>query len=239
MMVMVLDKTQASAALWLLLGFLPCVAVADEIKVGTAIDCSRGKYGQDTWTVVCMYPNYVQAFTGPYEFKLSIPYIDTRNQPGGKGFGDITLYAGRTVAEDMLGFDAIDLGVKMKARNGSVDRGLGNGRSGYAGGIALTTLVRDRHLLLAYFGATTGSRDDSRVGAYLNVWYKFLFNDHQRLGVLYENNELGYSKRIETLTLMPEFVFGGKWTVKPFVYRGLNSFAPSIGVGVATSYSFH
>ncbi len=213
-------------------------AVADEVKVGTGIDCSVGKYGQTTPVQICLYPNSIHAFLGTYELKLSLPYVEVRDGSGIKGYGDSSFYAGKTVAENFYGIDAVDLGVKVKARNGSVDLGLGTGRTAYSGGVALTWLPAPRQLYVLYLGFTSMSRNGSEIGSYATVWYKYLATDNMRLGLIYENNEIGYSKRIETFTLMPELVVSGNITFKPFVYIGLNSFAPSKGAGLVASYSF-
>lgn len=213
-------------------------ASADELKIGTGVDCSSGKYGQETPTVVCFYPHNIHAFTGPYEFKLSFPYVDIKDASGTNGYGDVSFYAGKTIAEDVFGLDAIDLGVKVKGHNGRADRGLGTGRMAYAGGVALTSLVDSRHIYLVYYGLTSGSRQDSRIGSYATIWYKYMAGRKLRFGLIYENNEIGYINRIETLTLMPEIDIGSGVVIKPFIYVGLNAFAPSKGAGLVTSYSF-
>ena len=171
-------------------------AAADEIKVGTGIDCSSGKYGQTIPVVICVYPNSVHAFFGLYEFKLSVPYIDVKDGSGAKGYGDFSIFAAKTIAEDVLGLDGIELDLKVKARNGSVDLGLGTGHTAYAAGIGLTWLPSSQHLYFLYAGATSGSRLDSKTGAYATVWYKYLSSPNLRVGLIYENNEIGYVNRI-------------------------------------------
>lgn len=234
-----IQRYARSLAAWIALGSICASAVADEIKIGSGIDCSSGKYGQPTPVEICVYPNNIHAFLGSYEFKLSLPYVEVRDGSGVQGYSDASIYAGKTIAEDLFGIDAVDLGIKVKARNGSVDLGLGTGRTAYAAGVALTLLPEPKHLYLMYFGITSGSRQDSKVGSYATIWYKYLANSNLRVGLIYENNEIGYSGRIETLTLMPEIVITSEIVIKPFFYIGLNSFAPSKGAGLVASYSFH
>lgn len=213
-------------------------AGADEIKAGGGVDCSSGKYGQSEPTVICFYPYNLHAFTGPYEFKLSFPYIDIRGEGGTRGFGDMSFYAGKTVAENFWGNDALGFDFKVKARNGSVAKGLGTGRLAYNAGLTWVSLVDTRHLYLFYYGLTWGNRPEKKVGSYTTLWYKYLSSDDLRWGLIYENNEIGYSRRIETLSFMPEIALNKRLLLKPFVYMGINAFAPSKGVGMVASYSF-
>lgn len=224
-----------AAALWLAAG----AAAAQELRLGTGVDCSQGRYGTAQEVGVCMLPHHLHLVAARYELKLSLPYIRVdAGLPGQQvsGYGDASLHGAVVVAEDLPGVDALEVGMKVKARNGSVDRGLGNGRMAHQLGLGTVSFVGARHLVLLYTGLTHGQRPDRQTGAYATAWYKFFARPGLRLGVLYENNEIGWSQRIETLALMPEVAVGSHWTLKPFAYVGLNSFAPDRGIGLVSSY---
>jgi len=229
----------ATAAIGSLLACGTATAAAPEYKLSLGLDCSSGRYGQAELVNICMVPYSLQVLSDRYELKLSVPYYDVRAEAGSgtRGVGDASFYAARTVLEEALGLDAIELNLKVKARNGSSARGLGTGRTAYNLGFGLTKLAGTQHLVLAYGGLTARSRPGSEIGGFAVVWYKYLASPRVRIGLLYENNEVGYAKRIETFAVMPELVVGGGWTLKPFVYVGLNGFAPDKGIGMVGSYS--
>ena len=211
--------------------------VADDIRLGTGVDCSSGRYGGREAVGGCMLPFSLQALGSHYELKLSVPYFSVDAGQRTSGYGDASFYAARTVAENLLGIDAIEIGARYKARNGSVERGLGSGRTSWQLGFGLTEFVQSRHLLLFYAGITSGQRSDGQRGAYATAWYKYLAGPGTRLGAIYENTEIGWSRRSETLTLMPEFVLSRHWTIKPFAYVGLHRLSPERGAGIVSTYA--
>jgi hypothetical protein len=215
------------------------LAAHAEWRVGSGIDCSSGRYGTDDSIPVCIYPNNLHVFQGAWEVKVSVPSIHVNDASDAEGQGDASLFVGYTFARDVLGLFDLELDVKVKGRNGSVREGLGTGRTSQSLGLGAVSLLEGRHLLLLYAGATRNGRPAGGTGAYATAWYKFLHSERSRVGVIYENNDVGHANRIETLTLMPEFVLARRWTIKPFVYRGLRTFGPRQGAGVVFAYTIH
>lgn len=122
------------------------------VTLGTGIDYSTGKYGGSVSTDILYLPVYGKYETGPWLFKVTVPWlqitapegtviadgrplsptVDTGTRTRNSGVGDVTAAAGRTVLESNRHRLIVDVLGKVKFPTADEDKGLGTGEHDYA-----------------------------------------------------------------------------------------------------------
>ena len=235
---------------------------APGLTLGTGLDYTSGKYGGSEKTDILYVPFYARYETGPWIFRLTVPYIritgpgnvvgaggDRVTLPGRagtrrteSGLGDITTSAFYNVLSERRSAVGLDLGVKAKFGTADETKGLGTGQNDYS-------LQAD---FFKPFGATTlfGSLGHRWYGDppginLKNVFYGSLgvsqrFSSQASGGVVYDYRPAITSGggEISELTAFWSQRLSREWKLQPYAVVGFGRASPDFGAGFQLAYSY-
>jgi hypothetical protein len=127
-------------------------AADGDVTLTTGSDYSSGKYGDSVATQTWAYPLMLKYESGPYTWKASVPFVQTRGpsnvvgtgadrvvtgQPQGatrsvSGWGDTVGAFAWSFYQDTTGKAGLDLTAKIKFATGDKDKGLSTGERDYS-----------------------------------------------------------------------------------------------------------
>lgn len=158
------------------------------LSLTTGIDYSSGKYGGNTATSMRYIPLITRYDSGPWTFKLTLPYLEVTgpgNVIGGadpivvnphatamtrrtaSGMGDVVASAGHSLVTGKSGWH-VDLIGKVKFGTADVDKGLGTGKNDYALGTDVFRTVGGATGIASIGYKVVGSTDALQLR---NVWF--------------------------------------------------------------------
>lgn len=219
---------------------LACVAAgADDLtNLGMGIDCSTGFYGAAAKTHACALPAQLDAFRGPWELKVTVPWLASRTAgETERGMSDASVYLAKAL-EGMPGWiDEVDLAGRVKFRNGNQAKSLGSGHMSYQPEIDVAKSWGP-NLQIAFLGVTYVDAAHARkLSPYLTLWYKRQLTPDWKFGFMYENwNLANHACAVEDVVLIPEWKATSRLTLKPMVYKGLTRSTADFGAGLLATY---
>jgi hypothetical protein len=250
----------AIAALAAFHGQMASAAEAGDFSFTTGLDYSSGKYGGAQSTDILYIPFIGKYETGPWSFKLTVPYIRITG-PGGvvrdvgafgtagaartteSGLGDVIAAAtyniyGSTGINPLL----IDLTGKVKFGTADANKGLGTGENDYAIQADLYKSI-DKFTTFGtvgykVFGDPVGINLDNVFYGSLGGSYKY--NQQTSAGLILDLRQkasaTGASQR--ELTAFVSHKINKTWKAQGYLVHGFADGSPDWGAGAMVSYFF-
>lgn len=238
-------------------------AADSQATVTTGVDYSSGKYGGTQATDITYIPVIGKYESGPYVFKLTVPYIRVTAPSGGtvvsvdpsgrlvrrsvgapttnSGLGDIVAGLSYNVLNDSSTLTVMDITGKIKFGTADDSKGLGTGKMDYAMQADLYKTY-DKTTALATLGYRMMG---SPAGVNLNnVWYgsvggSYKFSQETSGGVMLDLRQASTSSGVEGRELMVYVTqkTSGNTKLQGYVIKGLTDASPDLGIGVMVSIS--
>ena len=241
------------------LGSQACWADTPSFRLGTGFDTSSGNYGSNTTTRISSIPLTANYETGPWAFKLSLPYVRitgaTNVVPGvgavkqstaqsmtSSGWGDLTAAATYSLYNDAVSKVGVDLTGKVKFGTANRDKGLGTGKNDIGAQVDVYKKF-DRWTAFAGVGYTVlGSSDaiplNNVVNATTGATYQI--DAASTAGAVYDFRQkasnFGYAQR--ELTGFVSHKFAKDWKGQLYAVKGFSDGSPDMGGGVIVSRAF-
>lgn len=250
----------AVAALAALSGQAASAAESGDFSLTTGLDYSSGKYGGTQSTDILYIPFTGKYETGPWSFKLTVPYIRITG-PGGvvrdigafgtaratrtteSGLGDVVAAAtyniyGSKGASPLL----IDLTGKVKFGTADENKGLGTGENDYAIQVDLYKTV-DK---FTGFGTVGYKVLGDPVGVNLdNVFYgslggSYKFTQQTSGGLILDLREKASASGApqRELTAFVSHKIDKAWKTQGYLVQGFADGSPDWGAGAMVTYGF-
>jgi hypothetical protein len=244
-----------------------CWAEAGTWTAGTGYNYSTGNYGTTTSTDITSIPFSMAYETGPWNMKLTVPYIritgpsdvvagvgrakrsnrgvpiTTTTMRTTSGLGDVVAAATYNFYNDAASGMGADVTGKIKFGTASVDDGLGTGKNDYTVMLDVYKKLSNKWTLFGGIGYTVmGSSVDIPLNnvAGLSLGASYKVSDQGNTGVSYD-----YRQRSSTtsfpqseLTAFYSHKFSKAWKGQAYVLKGFTDGSPSWGGGASVAYAF-
>ena len=243
---------------------LPGAALAADgvTTYGVGAEHSSGKYGGTQTTDILYVPFFGKHETGPWAFRLTVPFIritgpgnvvgagaDRVTLPGGSatrrtksGLGDIGGSAFYNVVKERNASFGLDLGAKVKLGTADKDKGLGTGATAYAVQAdlfkpfgALTTFGS---LGYRHYGNFPGL--DERNVFYESIGGSYRVSSETSAGLAYDYRPritVGGSPISEATAFVPQRL-SRDLKMQLYAVKGFSDGSPDFGLGVVFSYRY-
>lgn len=237
-------------------------AAEDGLTLSTGFDYSRGKYGSRTLTETTYIPFIAKYESGPWLFKLTVPWLRITGPgnvvggggegvvlPGGNarrgsasGQGDVVAGVGRTLIESTENGFVLDLVGKIKFGTADASLGLGTGKNDYAlQADAVKTYGR-----LSALGTLGYKKMGDPAGLDLrNVWFgsvgaAWKFSPTTSAGAMLDFKQASVEggNRQRELTFYAAYKLGAATRLQGYLVRGLADGSPDLGIGANLSVLF-
>ncbi len=252
-------KILISAALVAITGTVH--AADNQVTATTGVDYSSGKYGGTQATDMTYIPVIGKYESGPYVFKLTVPYIRVTAPSGGtvvsvdangilikssvgapatnSGLGDIVTGLSYNVLNDVPTLTVMDITGKIKFGTADANKGLGTGKLDYSLQADLYKTY-DKATALASLGYRVLG---SPAGVNLNnVWYgsvggAYKFSQETSGGVMLDLRQPSTSAGVQMRELMVYATqkTGENSKLQGYVLKGLTDASPDWGIGAMVS----
>ncbi len=252
----------------LLLTMLTCVAQAGwaadaattpALRITSGFDTSTGTYGTSQTTTINSIPVVVAVDTGPWTFKLALPYVrisgsgnvvpgvgKVRNVTGAStsasGMGDAVAYAVYNLVNDPSRQMGIDLTGKIKFATADADKGLGTGQNDYAVQVDIYKKIQRTTLFGTVGYAMLGSSSTLVLNDVFNTSvgasYQLSEVDHAGMSLDYRQkaSATGFDQR--ELMGFVSHKFDRHWKGQLYVVKGFSDGSPDWGGGASIGYAF-
>lgn len=243
-----------------------CTAHASDsrVTVTTGMDFSSGKYGGTEETDILYIPVIGKYESGPWVFKLTVPYIRVTAPSGGtvvsvdasgrlvrrsvgpsttnSGLGDIVTGLSYNVLNHAATQTAVDITGKIKFGTANQNKGLGTGQTDYAMQADLYKTIGKATAL-----ATLGYRVlGEPAGVSLNnVWFgavggAYKFTNETSGGLVLDLRQPSTSTgaQMRELTAYMTQKMGARYKVQGYGLVGFTDASPDWGMGAMVSTSF-
>lgn len=244
----------ASAGTW---------AADGQFSLSTGFDYSSGDYGQSTSTDILSIPVIGKYETGPWTYKLTVPYIEVTGPgnvvPGiGRGNGRGTSATGGTSTQSGLGDivgaatynlyaggasePIIDLTGKIKLGTADRNKGLGTGENDYSAQVdvyqAFGRVTGFATLGYSILGSSSAIPLDNVFYAALGAGYKF--DDRLSGGLILDLRQgaSAFSGERRELTGYVNYKLDRDWKVQGYLLRGFADGSPDFGLGALVTRMF-
>lgn len=243
-----------SVGLWPLLG----AEAADGTRLTVGSYFSSGDYGGSTTTEVQSLSLALRHRSGPWELKLSVPYLritsDGSVLPDGEptgasttrstrsGLGDVSVRLGRRLVYDKVNGYGLTARVKVKLPTANEDRALGSGEYDYTFELAPFKRFGDTTLYGALGYKVYGDTDTTD---YNNVWLGRAgvmqrLDARQSLGISTSYRQKTTDTRDDkhNMMLFHTYKFDKTWRVQSFVIKGLSDATADLAGGISLTHQF-
>lgn len=239
------------------------LAAADDLTTwSVGAEYSSGDYGSPQKTDTYYVPFAVKHETGPWTFKLTVPYLEVTG-PGNvigagadrvvigdgnaarrtaSGIGDVVGTAFYNVLDDRKAPVGLDLGVKVKFPTANSDKGLGTGETDYAVQADLFKTMGS----FTPFG-TIGYRwyGDPQGVDFRNVFYgsvggAYRFSRQTTAGLVYDFRDAVVSggARVSELTGYVSQRLSENVKLQVYALTGFSDASPNFAAGLNLGYSY-
>ncbi|MBI4990340.1 MAG: hypothetical protein HZC23_16110 [Rhodocyclales bacterium] len=237
-------------------------AAGEGLTLATGLDYSRGSYGSSVLTEITYIPFSAKYETGPWLFKLTVPWLRITG-PGGvvgggddrtvlrtgstarfsaSGQGDVVAGIGRTLVENAASGLIVDVAGKVKFGTADADKGLGTGKNDYA----LQTDVSQGFGSLSAIGTLGYKVMGDPPGLNLrNVWFgsvgaAWKLAPTTSAGVMLDLRQASVSggRRQREVTFYAAYKLGATARLQGYLVRGLADGSPDLGIGASLSAQF-
>ena len=253
---------RALAAALLAASTSPALAAEGLTTFSTGADYTTGKYGATQSTDILYIPFTGKYETGPWTYKLVVPYIritgpgnvvgapgDTVVLSGGEsarrtesGLGDIVASAFYNVLSERTAPFGLDLGGKIKFGTADENRGLGTGKNDVS---VQADAFKPMGALTPFF--TIGYRwygDPAGVN-FKNVVYwsagaSYKLSQPTTVGVAYDSRPriVDNGSHVSEMTAYVSHKLSPDWKVQAYYVHGFSTGSPDWGLGAVLARSF-
>jgi outer membrane putative beta-barrel porin/alpha-amylase len=241
-------------------------AADGQLSLSTGFDYSSGDYGGSTSTDILQVPVIGKYESGPWTYKLTVPYIEVTGPgnvvPGigrtsavqGKkgapvsgtstesGLGDITGAVTYNLFAGSASEPAIDLTGKIKLGTADRDKGLGTGENDYSAQIdAYQTfghVTGFGTLGYSILGSSSAIPLDNVF--YVTIGASYKFDDRLSGGAMLDLRQAASSTSGERreLTGFVNYKVDKVWKVQGYVLQGFADGSPDLGIGAQVTRVF-
>jgi hypothetical protein len=237
-------------------------AAENSFTITTGADYSSGRYGDPVATETWAYPFVLKYEAGPYTWKASVPFVQSRgpanvvgvgadrvvtNQPPGAarsvaGWGDTVGSLAWSFYQDTTGAAGLDLTGKVKLATGDKDKGLSTGKRDYAlhldgykvfGSVTALATVGKK-----FMGDPAGI--DYRDPAYASVGVAHRLSSSTSWGGMYDWRAKVTSSGapVREAMLFVSHRISAEFKLQAYVVKGYSDASPDRGGGVMLGYGF-
>lgn len=247
-----------------LLAMAGTVRAADgQATVTTGVDYSSGKYGGTQATDMTYIPVIGKYESGPYVFKLTVPYIRITAPSGGtvvsvdpsgrlvrrsvgartanSGLGDIVTGLSYNLLNDAPTQTAMDITGKIKFGTADENKGLGTGEADYSLQADLYKTYNKATALASLGYRVLGSPAGFNLN---NVWYgsvggAYKFSQETSGGVILDLRQPSTPTGAQVRELMVYMTqkMGGNYKLQGYLVNGFTDASPDWGVGAMVGIS--
>lgn len=239
--------------------FAAADAWADDERFGlsTGFDYSTGKYGTAISTGIFSIPVTRKYETGPWAFKLTVPYVRIsgagnvvpgvgRIKTGGttsstqSGLGDAVAAASYNIYPGSASTPGVDLTGKVKLA--TADAGLGSGANDYAAQAdvyqSLDKFTAMGSLGSKVLGSPSGITLNTVLYGSFGGSYQFTEQTSGGVDMGLAQNPSATGARQQEITAYVNHKIGKNLKAQGYLLKGLSDGSPDNGVGAAVSYGF-
>jgi hypothetical protein len=241
-------------------------AVDGQFSLSTGFDYSSGDYGGSTSTDILSVPVIGKYETGPWTYKLTVPYIEVTGPgnvvPGvgranavkGKkgaavsgtstesGLGDVTGAVTYNLFAGSASEPAIDLTGKIKLGTADLDKGLGTGENDYSAQVdayqTFGQITGFATLGYSILGSSSAIPLDNVFYVTLGAGYKF--DDRLSGGLMLDLRQAAssFSGPRRELTGYVNYKLDREWKVQAYLLQGFADGSPDYGFGALVTRMF-
>ena len=251
---------------WLIGSALPAAAQEGSFSVGGGFDFSSGDYGTSSTTDIFSIPVFGKYETGPWIFKLTVPYIQisgpgnvipgvgrvnaVRGNPNAapttsnteSGIGDVVAAVTYNVYSRGASDPVVDLTGKIKFGTADENKGLGTGENDYSAQVDVYKSYGQFTALVTAGYSILGSSaaiplDNVFYGSFGGV-YKF--DNRTSGGVILDLRQAASAtsgSRSEA-TAYVAYKLSDVWKAQAYVLKGFADGSPDYGLGATIARSF-
>lgn len=229
----------------------------DKFSLASGFDYSTGTYGTTSSTGIFSIPVIGKYSTGPWVFKLTVPYVRISGNggvvpgtgpisPGGatsntqSGLGDAVAAATYNLYEDRASTRGIDVTGKVKLA--TADTGLGSGANDYAAQMdvyqSMDKFTAMGSLGSKVLGSPSGITLNTVLYGSFGGVYQFSNQASGGVDMSLAQNSSAIAAKQQELTAYVNYKIDKHLKAQGYVLKGLSKGSPDKGVGALVSYGF-